>query len=179
MPGPAFLEGDRVDLRTIEEEDVEFLHEAINDRSIWRPIGRIDPVNRTQEEEFFEEIICSNDSVNLLVTTGSTPAGMVSLTPDEGLDDSAELGYWIAADHREKGYGTEAVELVTEYGLRQRGFHRVSARVFEFNEPSKRLLESAGFTHEGRHRDGIFIDGEYWDVHWYSVLAPEWTPNDR
>jgi len=174
MPGPAFLEGDRIDLRTIEEEDIEFLQEGVNDPSVWIPIGRVAPVNRAQEEEFFEEVISERDAVNLLVTADDARAGMVTLTPKDTEDDGAELGYWMASEHREQGYGSEAVELLTEYGFRQRALHRVSARVFDFNDGSLALLESLGFTHEGRHREAVFVDGEYRDVHWYSVLADEW-----
>lgn len=43
MPGPAFLENDRVALRTIEEEDFEFLQEAITDSQVREPIGGLLP----------------------------------------------------------------------------------------------------------------------------------------
>jgi hypothetical protein len=63
MPGPVFLQGDGIDLRTIEEADLEFLQESVNDPSIWRAIGRVDPVNRSQEQAFFENVVCENGSV--------------------------------------------------------------------------------------------------------------------
>lgn len=39
MPGPAFLRGDTVVLRTVEEADLELLQAQVNDPRIWRPIG--------------------------------------------------------------------------------------------------------------------------------------------
>ncbi len=45
MSGPVFLPGDDVTLRTIEEEDLEFLQTQINDPRIWRPTGRSTPLN--------------------------------------------------------------------------------------------------------------------------------------
>jgi ribosomal-protein-alanine N-acetyltransferase len=174
MPGPVFLDGETVSLRTIEEEDLPFLQEAINHPSVWRGIGRPDPVNMEQEREFFEEHVSGDDAVALSVTTGpETPVGTVSLTINQEAH-RAELGYWIAPDHQGKGYGTEAAAVLVDYGFRQRGFHRIEARAFEFNEPSRRLLESIGFTHEGTIRDGQFIDGEYQDTLWYGVLEDEW-----
>ena len=50
MPGPVFLEGDHITLRTIEEEDLEFLQEAITDPQVRRSIGGSTPYNLKQEE---------------------------------------------------------------------------------------------------------------------------------
>jgi ribosomal-protein-alanine N-acetyltransferase len=174
MPGPVFLDGDRIELRTIEEEDLEFLQEGVNDPSVWRAIGRADPVNGPQEEGFFENVVCNDDQVNLLVSVDGEPAGTVGLTPKEAETHSAELGYWMHPDHREQGYCSEAVELVTDYGFQQRGYHRICARVFEFNDASQGLLESLGFELEGKNREAVFVDGEYQDTLWYSLLAHEW-----
>lgn len=38
-----------INLRTIEEEDLTFLQEMINDPRVWRGIGRPKPVNRAQQ----------------------------------------------------------------------------------------------------------------------------------
>ncbi|QLK24852.1 GNAT family N-acetyltransferase [Natrinema zhouii] len=178
MPGPVFLEGDRVTLRPIEEADLEFLQTQVNDPRIWRPIGRSRPVNREQEREFFENDVCGDDTVVLLVVADSTPVGTVGLHSFDREARNAELGYWIAPEHHERGYGTDAAERVVRYAFDQLGLHRIAARVFEFNEPSRRLLESVGFTQEGVHRDVEFVDGEYHDVYWYGLLEDE-RPAER
>ncbi|WP_394741056.1 GNAT family N-acetyltransferase [Natronococcus roseus] len=174
MPGPAFLTGERVALRTIEEEDLEFLQTQVNDPAIWRPIGNSMPLNAEQEREFFEEAVCSDDAIHLLIAVDSTPVGTIGLDAIDWRAGSGEIGYWIAPDHHRRGYGTEAAELVLEHGFDQLGLHRLSARAFAFNDGSKRLLESVGFTEEGVHRDAAFVDGEYCDVHWYGLVEEEW-----
>lgn len=174
MSRTAFLRGDRVDLRPIEEDDLEFLQEGINDPRVWRAIGRSRPVNGVQEREFFDDVVCGDESVDLLVVADSTPVGTIGFHTIEWEPRRAELGYWIAPEHHEQGYGSEAAELVVEYGFDQVGLHKIAARVFEFNEASQRLLESIGFTREGTHRDGEFIDGAYQDVYWYGLLEDEW-----
>ena len=174
MPGPAFIDGETVSLRTIEEEDIPFLQEAVNDPGVWRGIGRADPVNEPQEREFFEEVVSGDGNITLLVTRDAeTPLGTVSLTIQEA-SQRAELGYWIAPDQQGQGYGPEASGMLVDFGFRHRGFHRIEARVFEFNDDSRALLESLGFTHEGTHRDGQFLDGGYKDTLWYGVLEDEW-----
>ncbi|WP_254522217.1 GNAT family N-acetyltransferase [Natrinema caseinilyticum] len=174
MSGPVFLEGDHTTLRPIEEEDLEFLQAQVNDPRIWRPIGRSRPLNQEQEHEWFEDVVCSDENVSLLIVDESTPVGSLGFNGIDWEVQKAELGYWIAPDHQRQGYGTEAVEQILEYGFDQLGLHRIEARVFELNEPSRRLLESVGFTQEGVHRDVEFVDGQYRDAYWYGLLEDEW-----
>ena len=173
MPGPVFIDGESVTLRTIEEEDLPYLQRQVNDPTVWRAIGRTDPINAEQERDFFEDVVCEDGSVQLLVCDDD-PVGTVGLYLEEGAARTAELGYWIAPDDHGNGYGSEAATLLTEYGFDQRGCHRIEARVFEYNDASQALLESIGFTQEGRRREAAFIDGKYQDILWYGVLAEEW-----
>lgn len=174
MSDSTFLSGDRVDLRPIEEDDLEFLRSAVNDPRVWRPIGRSRPVNREQEREFFENVVCGDDTVNLLIVADSAPVGTIAFNDIDRGADRAEIGYWIAPDHHRQGYATDATERFVTYGFDQLGLHKITARAFEFNEASQRLLESVGFTQEGVHRDEVFVDGAYRDVYWYGLLEGEW-----
>ena len=174
MPGPVFLHSHLITLRTVEEEDLDFLQENINDPSVWRAIGSSSPINAPQEREYFENIVCNDEEVNLLVAVDDAPAGMVTLSPNPDESDAAELGYWIASEYRQQGYGRDAARLVTNYGFQQLGLHRISARVFAFNDASQALLESIGFVKEGINREAVYVDGRYWDTYWYSMLASEW-----
>lgn len=173
MPGPIFLEGEQVALRTIEEDDLEYLQEQINDPQVWRAIGRDRPVNADQEQSFYEDVVCADDNVTLMITADNA-VGTVGLNGVDTGNDTAELGYWVDPEHHRKGYGSDAANRIIEYGFQQLGLHRIEARVFEFNEASQALLESVGFVEEGVHRDAEFIDGEYQDVHWYGLLEEEW-----
>lgn len=174
MPGPRFLEGDRVDLHTVEEEDIPFLQEMINDPAVRRYLNRSEPVNGPQEREWFEEQVSGDDGVILLVVTDDGPAGTVGLGEQPNLIGSAEIGVSLAKSHWNEGYGTEASRLLTDYAFRERPFHRVVAKVLDPNEGSKRIWEKLGFRHEAVHREATFADGEYVDVHDYAILASEW-----
>lgn len=174
MPGPVFIEGDTITLRTVEEEDIPLMQRLLNHPEIRPNIGRSDPINAEQEREFFEEEISAEGSVELLVSVDGEGIGLVGLDLTPGAVREAELGYWLDPEYHEQGYGSEAARLLTEYGINQRGCHRIEARVFEHNAASQNLLESLGFTQEGRQREAAFVDGEYRDIYWYAVLAEEW-----
>ena len=40
------------------------------------------------------------------------------------------------------------------------GLHRVSVKVFEYNDGARRLYEKLGFTHEGTIRENWWYDGQ-------------------
>lgn len=175
MPGPVFIRGDTVALRTVEKEDLEFLQARVNDPAIRRPLGGDRPINFEQEREFFEEVVCDDDSVDLLIAQDGEARGMISFNPIRRQAGVAELGYWLDAKYHDQGLTSEAASLLLDHGFEQMGLHRVYAHVFEFNEPSRRLLEGLGFRHEGTLREESVIDGQRADLEVFGLLAREWT----
>lgn len=85
-----------------------------------------------------------------------------------------ELGYWLVPEVHGEGYGTEAVALVVEYVFRSYETPAIGAGAFDFNDASQGLLESLGFSEEGRRRKYMFIDGEHRDMLQYGLLREEW-----
>jgi ribosomal-protein-alanine N-acetyltransferase len=73
-----------------------------------------------------------------------------------------------------EGYGKEAVALVVEYVFRTFDIHGIGAAAYDFNAAFCGLLESLGFTKEGREREARFIDGEYRDAVQHGLLRREW-----
>lgn len=178
MPGPAFLRGDAVTLRTVEEEDVDYLQTLVNDPRIRRGTTFHAPINRAQEQEWFENQASSDESVSLLVCVEEQPVGSIGLHHAPPPADSTEIGVFIDPDHWSNGYATDASRTLTDYAFRELGKHRVAARVYDFNDASKRIWEKLGFRHEGTHREEVYRDGEYVDTEYYAVLEHEWRNGD-
>lgn len=174
MTGAVFLPGDRVDLRTIEESDLDFLQSAINDPAVRRHLTVRWPLNRAQEEEWFESQVASEDRINLLIVGEDGPAGTIGLGPIDDHDGNAEIGIWLRAEDQGEGYGTEASQLLITHAFDELRLHRIEARVFEDNDASKNLWEGLGFDHEAVHREAAYLRGDYRDVHRYAVLEDEW-----
>ena len=184
MPGAIVTEGDNVTLRTPEPEDAAFLQRQRTNPSIRYPIGS--PVESREELEVTSD---RDGGDHLLVTVadeggpGTPEEGTFERAGFVGIDDVAwrrpELGYWIAGEHQGQGCGTEAVALAIEYTFRTYDHPAVGAGVYEFNDASRRLLESLGFEREGRTRRDRFIDGEYVDTLQYSLLREDWPGAER
>ena len=180
MPGPVFLEGDAVTLRPPEREDVEFVQRCMNDARVWRPALDVNPANRDQCEEFFENVLSNEEGVHCLACDGEEPLGIVTLTgsrygPSEtSRARDAELAYWFHPDHHGRGYGSDAAARMVRYAFEDRNLRRLSARIGSFNDASAGLLESLGFEHEGTQREAGWFRGEYHDMLWYGLLREEW-----
>ncbi|MFW6435143.1 MAG: GNAT family N-acetyltransferase [Halovenus sp.] len=187
MPGPAFCRGESVSLHTWEEEDVAFFHENRNRREIRRPLTDVDPRNREQVAEHFEErLYGDDDGMVFLVCTGDERA--MRTGDEEGLARVGEVGipwvnrphgvgmlmYWAAPEQQGEGYIPEATALLLDHVFGERRLHKVWAMVIEPNEPSQRVLEKLGFVREGRYRRETFYEGEYVDSYRYAILAEEW-----
>lgn len=198
MPGPVFLRADRVTLRPVEDEDVEFLARNHNDPRVRRWMPRTRPMDRDGiRAEYVEG--GGDDSVSLLVCRDDGEGQ--SRGPDDGEDqprdpgdperlgfcalfrvraDSgrAEVGVWLAPDAWGQGYATESLERLVEYAFTERRFHRLNAGALATNDRSQAMLDRVGFREEGRRRDYYFVDGAYVDRVVYGLLESEWRDGE-
>ncbi len=96
--------------------------------------------------------------------------------------DNGSAMYHITIGEKDawgQGYGTEATALMLEHAFGTLGLHRVALAVFEFNERAIRAYRRCGFVVEGRARQAIWRDGQWWDEIAMSVLADEWRARAR
>jgi RimJ/RimL family protein N-acetyltransferase len=186
MPGPLVARGERLSLRTTERDDAEFVQRASTNPEIRFPLGNLTIRNGSQMESWFENYIESDESDNFTVCLEDgdadpghpadgdvTPVGAAAVMEADW--HRPELAYWIAPEFQGEGYGTEAVSLVVDYVFRTYDTPSVGAGVYDYNEASRGLLESLGFTQEGRLRKDRFVDGEYRDAVVYGLLREEWA----
>jgi RimJ/RimL family protein N-acetyltransferase len=185
MPGPVFAESERLELRTVEEEDIPFLQRGVNHPSVRRYIDAFTtPQNRDQLRETFEDVDSDDDGSTLVVVPGEgypragEPVGSVQLYPVNLDRRYANLGVWLLPEVWGNGYATEATAHLLDHAFLERGLHRVAASVLATNEASIALCERLGFVHEGTSRDLGFADGAYVDLERYALLAPEWDGSD-
>lgn len=173
MPGPAFIRGDRVTLRTLEPEDREFIHRWQNDPAFRDEMYATTPRDAEEVDQLLTEWREPEDDMSLLVCVDGDPVGKVALFGVTRL--RGELAYWLVPDAQGHGYATEAVSLLIDHAFDAVGLHKVHARVADFNDASRGLLESLGFAEEGRLREHTFIRGAHRDEIRYGLLRHEWS----
>ncbi len=84
-----------------------------------------------------------------LVVAGDTVIGDAGTHGPVDEAGSIEIGYGLAAPSRGQGYGSEAVAAITEWLLVQPEVRRIRACTLTDNQPSRRVLEKAGFRYTG------------------------------
>lgn len=180
MPGPRITSGERVTLRTLESEDLPFVQRGSANPAIRYPLG-----TRLKNQEQIELPTEDDDTDQFLVCLDGDDAGPGQPDGDDveriGVVSVAdadwrrpELGYWLVPEVHGEGHGRESVALVIDYVFRTYDHPTVGARAYDFNDASRGLLESLGFTEEGRTRKDRFIDGAYRDTFQYGLLRDEW-----
>lgn len=177
MVGSTFLRGEDVQLRTIEEDDIDFLCDLVNDPDVWPYLNNHTPRNRVTEREFVEERV-TEESIHLFICVGENgdePAGTIGFEPATAVSGSAELGIMLASEYWGEGYGTKASRLLTTFAFEERRMHRMVAQAVGENVGSCRIWEKLGFRQEARLKEAAYHQGEYMDVLLYAVLEGEWT----
>jgi len=170
-----FKEKEDVLLRPVEESDSEFLQQLIQHKNVRDTIGRPPkPLNRNEEEKHIEEMSSNDDAAYFLIEFEGEKAGTISLHGLESEYGKGEFGISIHPDFHGKGIGTESVKMIVEYGFETQNLHKIRGGHLEDNIPSRRVMEKAGLQEEGRERDYKYVDGEWKDVHWMSILEDEY-----
>lgn len=165
------LIGKKLRIRPLESEDLGWFTEWNNDVNYTGAFEGVEVSSRHSIEKWFNDE--KSSSWWVIENLDSKPVGQLITGPD---GNQQFIGYIIHPDHRNKGYCTEAVELMVDYLFLSKNIIRVQAEVNPENKASIRVLEKAGFTLEGVRRKVVFMRGKYNDGAFYSVLKDEWTP---
>ncbi|PIN93587.1 hypothetical protein COU61_00780 [Candidatus Pacearchaeota archaeon CG10_big_fil_rev_8_21_14_0_10_35_13] len=73
----------------------------------------------------------------------------------------AKLSAWIARKHRNKGIMTKILKIFTGYTFKKYNLVRLEGYVREYNKPSARMMEKAGYKLEGIIRKNQKKEGRY------------------
>jgi len=82
-------------------------------------------------------------------------------------------GLAVHPDFRGQGLGKAAVRELARVLFADRGYHRLEAGVYSFNEHGMAAIENAGFTREGIKRRAYRLAGEWVDVVEYGLLPED------
>jgi len=164
------LNGVNASLRPVEETDLELLQRWNNDPEFKGMYESIECSSLKEYRDWFND---PGDSVFFLILDHEeAPVGQIMYRKK---DDYLAVGYIIHPDHRNRGFCTEAVQLLVDYLFLATKTERIEAATNPENTPSSRVLEKAGFTYEGTLRRANYIRGEYMDAATYSILRDEWN----
>jgi len=168
------LEAKRFELRPLRKSDVAAYTKNVNNRKIYRASMEMPfPYREEDTEDFLAKVRKEMRKKRpgrfaLVIVMDGEAAGYIGF--ESIAQHKAELGFWLAEKHWNRGIMTEAIRLFTPYGMDRFELHRIYAYVFSFNRASMRVLEKAGYKKEGILRKDFEKDGRFYDHHVYAKV---------
>lgn len=134
-------------------------------------------MNQAEIQRFFEARMLAPDALaySIVELASGRQIGFTTFSALDG--DNGTVMFHITIGERDawgRGLGTEATQLMLQHAFERLGLHRVGLAVFSYNTRAIRAYEKAGFRIEGRLREAIARQGEYFDEVQMGILSGEW-----
>jgi diamine N-acetyltransferase len=175
------INGERLRLRAAERCDLPLFVRWLNDPEVRQFVLINLPLSFTQEEQWFENMQKGQPAELPLVIEIKEEEtwkaiGNTSFMDIDWRNRLAEVGIFIGEkEYWNRGYGSDTMQLMLAHGFQTLNLNRIWLRVYENNIRGIRAYEKAGFQHEGKLRQAVYLNGRYYDVLLMSVLETEWT----
>ena len=174
----AFLKGEKVYLRSLEEADItEKYVNWLNDPEVTRYLvtGRF-PSTLSTLRVYWQRFQSSTTDVIFAINEleGHQHIGNVTLNRIDWIHRTGDTGLMIGRrDFWGQGFAFEAWSLLIEYAFDRLGLRKLMAGVAKENIGSIKVLEKLGFKVEGTSRSTVFVDGVYSDGLYMGLFREE------
>ncbi len=171
------LKGPRLTLRAIERDDIPRYVVWLNDPEVNQHLKPPTPFNLDDEIDWYEKQRQDDTCLNLalVITESGQHIGSISLMHINHRDQGAELGLVIGEKNLwGQGYGGEAIQLMLNFAFYTFNLHRIFLGVDANHTGAIRCYTQCGFVEEGRLRDNVFRNGQFYDQLMMSILRPEY-----
>ena len=137
------------------------------------------PITKKKIREYYQEGKRNDDSIFIIKSKTGEVMGSINFLHRKR-SKSGAIGYWLGRDYRNKGYMTEAVKKMIEYGFRRKSVVRIDITALEQNIPSQTVIKKCGFIYEGTQRMAA-LNGlnQYGNLRMYSILKDEFEKQEE
>ncbi|MGD6962344.1 GNAT family N-acetyltransferase [Fictibacillus phosphorivorans] len=179
--GTPTLETDRLILRRIVLEDAESIFDHwLSDERVMDNLIKGAHKSLSETIERVKEVVSNYDSQEFCywgmeLKENGKLIGAIDLFNFDQLTENCEVGYLMGYQWWNKGYGTEALKTVIEFGLRDMNIHKISAAHNTDNPASGRIMEKVGMEQEGTIKHMIRnAKNHYKDCAVYGLLQEDY-----
>lgn len=176
MPYYKTLQGKKCFLSPISLESVERYTQWFNDLEMSKNLITVSQMITLEgEKAFVDDMVKKGQYVFDIVTINDdVHIGNVGLFDIDQLNGIAELGVAIGdKNYWSKGYGTEALQLLCDYGFNILNLKNIMLRYYEYNTRGGRCYEKVGFKYIGKRRNAKTIAGKSYNIVYMDLCADE------
>lgn len=161
------LETKRLLLRPFRESDAEAVFACCRNPNLGNNAGWAPHKTVEESLEMLRKVFIGQEYVwAMTVKESGLLIGCAGIVPDPKRENPGArmLGYWLDEAEWGKGYMTEAVQVVLDYGFNELELSLVAASCYPHNKRSQQVLERNGFMYEGiLHQAELTYDGKVYD----------------
>ena len=133
--------------------------------------GFIRPMSFEEVEEWSQRMV---EGLTFIAYDGEVPLGTCAFMNLDERNRHAELAIVIGnKDYWGKGFGTEIMKQLLDWGFYGLNLNRLYLHVFSTNNRAIALYEKMGFIKEGEMREMLFQNGEAVNLIAYGMLKDE------
>ena len=169
------LETELLILRQIKTEDIDGIFKFNSDVHSLKYIAR-DPYKKREEAEdrvkFFDKMYKEKKAVWWTFTQKKSDVliGYGGIFEIDKTNNRAEIGYGLLPEFWGKGFISEAMNAMVDFGLNKLQVHKLYAIVDPKNVASIKILEKNDFQREGILHEHLFARNTYFDMCHYGRI---------
>ena len=176
------LMGERIYLSPLNPDDAEILTAWANDLETTVPLGHVEAISMQREREILQHLAKADHNFSIVRhdLDEDKMIGNGGFFDVDHRDRRAMLTIRIGdPESRGKGYGTEAINLMLEYGFGLLNLENILLTVASYNTRAIRCYEKCGFKIMGRRRNAIWINGEAYDNVYMDIIREDFNKDIR
>lgn len=178
------IDGLKVRLRGLELADAEKIHKNWNSLELRTYLASRLPNSIEEEQDFVKATWSSKRKGDVILGIETLEGKLVGTISFERLwsvsSGSAEAGIAIwEPEERSKGYGTEAMYLLSFYAFEVMNLHRLQLHVMAYNKRGIASYKKAGYKEVGVLKEADYIYNKFQDMVLMELLAGEVTYPDE
>ena len=168
------LIGKKCYLSPIDINDAEKFTVWLNDVEILTNLQLYGSTIGLESERDFLSNLSKEHNYSIIDLEKEELIGNCGFLDIDHVNQSAETGIFIGnKDYWNKGYGTEALSLLVDYGFKALNLHNIMLRVYEFNIRGIMCYEKIGFKHIGKRRDALHRNLAKHDIIYMDILPDD------
>lgn len=168
------LRGKNIFLRGVEIEDLSLIERLENNPHNWLISGTLIPFSKQSIEDYVRAIRDLNidKQCRWVISTinNKDSIGTVDLFEYDSINRRAGIGIIIEEEHRIKGFGSEALEVICEYAFSYLNLHQLWANILDSNTTSQKLFENNYFQKTASKAQWIRNNGKWHDMYFYQRI---------